>query len=126
MKALFRYHPLLQNDGIVFDGSTERRLNYTLEGGDVHAIREDLVLIGFSARSSPAAIAYVASQLFAHTNVTDIIIGVMPTDDTAIHLDMIFTRLGRERDVISFDGGELGRGGGGPRCMTCPVERDEV
>ena len=100
MKALFSYHPLLRNDGILYDGSTERRLNYTLEGGDVHPLREDLVVIGFSERSSPGAIDYLASLLFGKTKVTDIIIVVMPKENTAIHLDMIFTQVDRELCVI--------------------------
>src|SRR5690606_2418049 len=45
MKALFQYHPLLQNGGLVYDGSEERRAGYTIEGGDVHMLRPDLVLM---------------------------------------------------------------------------------
>src|SRR5688500_14886705 len=100
MKAIFLYHPALKNNGILYDGSIERRLNYTVEGGDGHVLRRDTVAIGFSERSSPAAIDNLASLLFEQTEITDIIVVVMPATHTAIHLDMIFSQVDRELCVI--------------------------
>ena len=100
MKALFTSHPKLGNCGILYDGSVERRLNHTLEGGDVHPLREDVLLIGFSERSSPAGIDSLANLLFEQTQVTNLIVVVMPQEATAIHLDMIFTHVDRELCVI--------------------------
>ncbi len=100
MKALFTSHPKLNNCGILYDGSVERRLNHTLEGGDVHPLRQDVLLIGFSERSSPAGIDSLATLLFEQTEVTSIIVVVMPQEATAIHLDMIFTHVDRELCVI--------------------------
>ena len=96
MKALFLYHPLLKNSGIIYDGSIERRLNHTIEGGDVHPLRADTVMIGFSERSSPAAIDNLVSLLFADTPIEHAVIVVMPGENTAIHLDMIFTQVDHE------------------------------
>jgi arginine deiminase len=100
MKTVFLHHPELANSGILYDGASERRVNYTLEGGDVHALREDLVVIGFSERSSPAGIDQLASLFFEHTKVKDIIVVVMPKVTTAIHLDMVFTQVDRGLCVV--------------------------
>ncbi len=96
VKALFRYHPCLENAGILYDGSEEKRNNYTLEGGDVHPLRPDLLLLGFSERSSPAALDHLCDLVFEHCGVKDVIVVVLPNERTAIHLDMIFTQLDRE------------------------------
>src|SRR2546430_12913076 len=96
IKALFRYHPCLENAGILYDGSEEKRSNYTLEGGDGHPIRPDLLVLGFSERSSPAALDHLCDVAFEHCGVTDVVVVVMPAERTAIHLDMIFTQLDRE------------------------------
>jgi arginine deiminase len=96
LKSLFTYHEQLENAGLLYDGSEERRTNYTLEGGDVHPLRPDLLVLGFSERSSPAALDHLCDLVFAHCAVTDVIIVVLPNERTAIHLDMIFTQVDRE------------------------------
>ncbi len=95
IKTLFAFHPLLANGGFLYDGSEERRANYTLEGGDVHVLREDLLLVGFSERSSPGALDQLADAAFERGSVRDVIVVVMPGNPTAIHLDMLFTQVDR-------------------------------
>jgi arginine deiminase len=100
LKALFQYHPLLQNDGLLFDGSEERRSGYTLEGGDVHVLRSDLVIVGLSERSSPGAFDMLAERMVREQGVRDVLAVVLPTDRAMIHLDMIFTMVDRDHCVI--------------------------
>jgi arginine deiminase len=96
IKALFRYDAKFENAGILYDGSEEKRTNYTLEGGDVHPLRPDLLVLGFSERSSPAALDHLCDLVFEHCGVTDVVIVVMPAERTAIHLDMIFTQVDKD------------------------------
>jgi arginine deiminase len=93
IRTIFTYHPRLANEGILYDGSEERRNDYTLEGGDIHVLRPDLLLVGFSARTSPAAIDHLCEAVFQSTSVTDVLMLVMPKEPTAIHLDMLFTQV---------------------------------
>ena len=100
LKTLFEHHPLLQNAGIIYDGSEERRAGYTIEGGDVHVLRPDLVLIGMSERSSPGAFDTIAEQLVKQQGIRDILVVILPMDRSMIHLDMIFTMIDREHCVV--------------------------
>ena len=101
ISALFRHHPAFENAGILYDGSDEKRPNYTLEGGDVHPLRPDLLVLGYSERSSPAALDMLSDLLFEHCGIRDVIVVVLPKEPTAIHLDMIFTQVDPDLCVVS-------------------------
>jgi arginine deiminase len=100
IKSLFVFHPELANAGLLYDGSEERRSNYTLEGGDVHYLRPDLMVVGFSERTSPAALDRLCDVAFERGLATDVLVVVLPNAPTAIHLDMIFSHVDRELCVV--------------------------
>ena len=101
IKALFACHPVLENDGIIYDGSEERRLDYTLEGGDVHSVREDLLIVGLSDRTSAMALDHLCDIAMARCGISDVIVVVMPGEPTAVHLDMLFTQIDHGLCVVS-------------------------
>lgn len=96
MRALFGFHPALANEGILFDGAVERRLNTRLEGGDVHVLRRDLLLVGLSERTTAAGIDVLTKELFRVGDVRDVLVVILPPHRTSIHLDMVFTMIARE------------------------------
>ena len=100
MKALFTYHPLLGNAGLIYDGAEEHRSDYTIEGGDVLILRPDLAMIGLSERSSPAAIEGLVEGLRETAGVDHVLVVVLPSESPAIHLDMILTMVDREQCVV--------------------------
>lgn len=96
MRTIFGFHPTLGSPAILYDGSDERRHDHRVEGGDFHPLREDLVAIGISERTSPAAVDLLTQTVFEHTPITDVIAVVLPDHSTAIHLDMVWTQVDRE------------------------------
>jgi arginine deiminase len=66
----------------------------------VHYLRPDLLVVGFSERTSPAALDLLCDTVFERGQVTDVLVVVMPKAPTAIHLDMIFNQVDQELCVV--------------------------
>jgi len=96
LREVFSHHPVLRNRGILYDGTGERRLNVSVEGGDVHVLRDDLLLFGLSERTSAAGVDALAERLLEEGGVRDVVVVLLPRHRTSIHLDMIFTMIDRE------------------------------
>ncbi len=98
LRAIFKHHPKLKGHAFLLDGTQAGSDKLTVEGGDVLVIREDLVVLGYSERTSPQAIDFLARQLSQGKQQFNVIAVELPKQRATIHLDMIFTML----DVDTF------------------------
>ncbi|MEK7704719.1 MAG: arginine deiminase family protein [Myxococcota bacterium] len=100
LRTVLGFHPELGVADVLYDGSDERRHEFTLEGGDVHVLSPDVLLVGISERTTVAALDALCESLFSENIATDIIAVVLPSPSTAIHLDMVWTQVDRELCVV--------------------------
>jgi len=100
LKSVFKYHPAIDSGGFYFDGTANPDSEVTIEGGDLLPIREDLVVIGYSERTSVAGIDKLMRAIASQGPVTDFIVVEIPKTRATIHLDMIFTMVDRDQCVV--------------------------
>jgi arginine deiminase len=72
----------------------------TLEGGDVMAIGNGVVLVGMGERSSRQAISQLAASLFEAGAAERVVVAGMPKLRSAMHLDTVFTFA--DRDCVTI------------------------
>ncbi|MET3134933.1 arginine deiminase [Oxalobacteraceae bacterium GrIS 1.11] len=101
LAAVYRFHPRFAGKARVWWGDTDRDHGAeTLEGGDVMAIGNGVVLIGMGERSSPQAVTHVARRLFEEGAARRVIACQLPKSRGAMHLDTVFSFL--DADVVTI------------------------
>jgi len=72
----------------------DRSGDVSVEGGDLIVARDDLLLVGLGARTSPQAVDCIVSAYQDHRERWDLVIQELPKrPESFIHLDMVFTLL---------------------------------
>ncbi len=101
-KFIFKYHNEFKSDGFIFDGTKiEKEKNVTIEGGDLLVLKENVLAIGVSERTTPESIDIISENI--SKNITKpfyIFAVVLPKERAAIHLDMVFTMVDKNRCII--------------------------
>lgn len=116
---IFKYHPDYKSTKLYYD----RYDSYSIEGGDIQVLSDEVIAIGISERTEPDAIATLAKNIFKDkkNNFKYVLAIDIPDERSFMHLDTVMTRVdykkfavhSRVMDVstiyeITFDGsGEL-------------------
>lgn len=99
-RYVFRNHPLFSDTEIidVLDDATDHAHAgmVHIEGGDLIVLDSETLLIGSSERTSDSAIQLLARRLLSTGKAKRIIKVLMPRDRATMHLDTVFTIIGRD------------------------------
>jgi len=101
MEAIFDYHPAFSAHTMNTDTDAPICSKVSVEGGDVLIARDDILLIGIGARTTPEGVDVIIEKLKDRPNIQHIIVQEIPTDrESFIHLDMVFTFLNKNECMV--------------------------
>jgi len=96
---IFKYHP-------EYGKSTElyydRDLKATIEGGDILVLSDEVIAVGVSQRTHPAAIERLAKNLFYQydTSFKTVLAFDIPKKRAFMHLDTVFTQVDYDKFLV--------------------------
>ena len=103
-RTVYRHHPLFaaaREAGRFIDHYGDDDLDHapaTLEGGDIHVLSHDTVMIGMGERTTPMGVEMLARSLFASHTARKVLAVELPKARSAMHLDTMLTMV----DVATF------------------------
>ncbi len=101
MEAIFDYYPAFHTSTFNAKSNNHDCDKISIEGGDVLIARDDILLIGIGARTTPQGIDVVIEKLKEQKETHHIIVQELPTErESFIHLDMVFTFLNTSECMV--------------------------
>lgn len=97
---IFKYHPVYSSQDIPH--YYNRQMIPTIEGGDVLVLNEEVLAVGVSERTHPAAIEKLAKNLFYfnETSYHTVLAFDIPKSRAFMHLDTVFTQVDHDKFLI--------------------------
>ncbi len=101
-ELILRYHPDFQGQ---VEEYYKRNSEFSIEGGDVLVLREDLIAVGISQRTCPEAIEELANTLFhrSRSRIQKVLAMFIPHHRAYMHLDTVFTQI--DTDAFTYHPG---------------------
>lgn len=95
---IFKYHPDYKDTKLYYD----RYNGYSIEGGDIQVLSEEVIAIGISQRTEPDAIAEFARNVFAdeENNFKYVLAIDIPDERSFMHLDTVMTRVDETKFAV--------------------------
>ena len=101
MEAIFDYYQPFDTSTFTATADHPDFDKVSIEGGDVLIGRDDLLLIGIGARTTPQGVDVIVEKLRQQKNTRHVIVQELPTGrESFIHLDMVFTFLSQEECMV--------------------------
>lgn len=100
-RAVFNWHPCLQNCNMIYGHERAEDRPLTVEGGDILVINRKAVAIGCSERTRTESISKLAGKLFANGFAQRVYAITIPPQREYMHLDTVFSIIG-EGVVVAY------------------------
>jgi arginine deiminase len=96
---IFKYHPIYKDTPKVYDRSED----YSIEGGDILVLSDQVIAVGISERSEPDGVENFAKHIFAKTDAEVVLAIDLPKKRSFMHLDTVLTQVDKDKFLIHHD-----------------------
>lgn len=103
MYHIFKNHPHFNSPRILYEGNFENGNIERIEGGDCIILAPNILCLGISERTNPAAVDTIVRQIVTtYREGCTVFAVLLPAERATIHLDMIFTQIDRRQVLLHY------------------------